>query len=99
MDIRIILNWIIIATVPFLLGNNFTTEHIRELWQMCSMSHQQARVDPKIYYPHCDCAVDTMRENYDNATVFQYMDKTESNKLSTLIRLRCNEWRIKGAGE
>jgi hypothetical protein len=107
MDIRIILNWIIIATVPFLLGNNpemkfsgnFTTEHIRELWQMCSIAHQQARVDPAIYYPHCDCAVDTMRENYDNATVFQYMDKTESNKLSALVRLKCNEWRIKGARE
>ena len=107
MDIRIILNWIIIATVPFLLGNNpemkfsgnFTTENIRISWQMCSMSYQRLGVAQGVYYPLCDCAVDTMRANYDNVTVFQDMSKTESTKLSTLIRLRCNEWRIKGAGE
>ena len=77
-------------------SGNFTTEHIRELWQMCSIAHQQARVDPTIYFPHCDCAVDTMRENYDNASIFKYMEKSESEKLSVLVRLNCNKYRLNG---
>ena len=107
MAIRIILNWIIIATAPFLLGNspelkfsgNFKTQDIRELWQMCSVAHQQAKVAPTIYFPHCDCAVDTMRRNFDNASVFRYMKKPNSEKLAVLVRLSCNEYRTNGAGK
>jgi len=107
MDIRIILRWVILATVPFLLGNhpeakfsgNFSTENIRMSWQMCASAYQRLNVEPISYYPLCDCAVDTMRENYDNVTVFQTMGQAESKKLSALIRLKCNEWRINGAGE
>lgn len=102
MDIRIILNWIIIATAPFLLGNspelkfsgNFNTEDIREMWQMCAVAHQQVRVDPTIYFPHCDCAVDTIRKNFDNASVIRYMKKPHSEKLAVLVRLNCNEYTI-----
>ncbi len=83
------------ATEPKFSGN-FTTEHIRELWQMCSIAHQQARVSPTIFYPHCDCAVDVMR-TYDNASVFKDMKKPESEKLSVLVRLNCNEYRNLGA--
>jgi hypothetical protein len=82
----------ILATEPKFSGN-FTTEHIRELWQMCSIAHQQAMVDPAVYFPQCDCAVDTMRKNYDNASVFKYMKKPESDRLATLVRLNCNEYR------
>lgn len=83
------------ATEPRFSGN-FTTETIRQLWQMCSIAHQQARVSPAIYFPHCSCAVDTMRENYDNASVFKYMEKPESEKLAVLVRLNCNEYRLSG---
>lgn len=80
-------------------SGNFTTEHIRELWQMCSVAHQQARVNPVVYYQQCDCAVDTMRENYDNATVFKDMKKPESEKLAVLVRLNCNEYKLRKDNE
>jgi len=107
MDIRIILRWVILATVPFLLGNhpeakfsgNFSTENIRMSWQMCASAYKTLNVEPISYYPLCDCAVDVMRENYDNVTVFQSMGQTESKKLAAIIRLKCNEWRIGGLGE
>ena len=77
-------------------AGTYTTETIRQLWQMCSVAHQQAKVDPVIYFQQCDCAVDTMRQNYDNSSVFLTMEKPESEKLSVLIRLNCNEYRISG---
>jgi len=83
------------ATEPKYSGN-YTTETIRQLWQMCSVAHQQARVDPTVYFPQCDCAVDTMRKNYDNASVFLTMEKPESEKLAVLVRLNCNEYRLSG---
>ena len=76
---------------PF--AGNYRTETIRQLWQMCSLSHQGAKIPQHIYYPICDCAVDTMRENYDNATILTEVDKKTSDELSVLIRLNCNSWR------
>ena len=67
-------------------AGTYTTETIRQLWQMCSVAHQQAKVEPVIYFPQCDCAVDTMRQNYDNSSVFLTMEKPESEKLSVLVR-------------
>ena len=106
MDIRIVLRWVILATIPFLLGNhpetkfsgNFSTEDIRISWLMCSSAYQKLNIAPSKYYPMCDCAVDVMRKNYDNVTVFETMIQAESNKLAVLIRLQCNEWKIDGAG-
>jgi len=63
---------------------------------MCSVAHQQARVEAIVYFPQCDCAVDTMRKNYDNASVFLTMEKPESEKLAVLVRLNCNEYRLSG---
>jgi len=77
-------------------AGTYTTETIRQLWQMCSVAHQQARVEPTVYFPQCDCAVDTMRQNYDNSSVFLTMGKPESEKLAVLVRLNCNEYRISG---
>ena len=80
-------------------SGNFTTEHIRELWQMCSVAHQQVKVNPVVYYQQCDCAVDTMRQNYDNATVFKDMKKPESEELAVIVRLNCNEYKLRKDNE
>jgi len=39
-----------------------------------------------------------MRQNYDNSSIFLTMEKPESDRLSTLIRLNCNEYRLSGRG-
>ena len=85
------------ATKPKFAGT-YTTETIRQLWEMCSLAHMQARVSANVYRPSCDCAVDTMRQNYDNSSIFLTMEKPESDRLSTLIRLNCNEYRLSGRG-
>ena len=77
-------------------AGTYTTETIRNLWEMCSLAHQQAKVSANVYRPSCDCAVDTMRKNYDNSSVFFTMAQTESDRLSTLIILNCNEYRLSG---
>ena len=79
-------------------AGTYTTETIRQLWEMCSLAHIQARVSANVYRRSCDCAVDTMRQNYDNSSIFLTMEKPESDKLSTLIRLNCNEYRLSGRG-
>jgi len=84
-----------LATKPNYAGT-YTTETIRQLWEMCSLAHMEAKVSANVYRRNCDCAVDTMRKNYDNSSVFLTMEKPESDKLSTLIRLNCNEYRISG---
>ena len=77
-------------------AGTYTTGTIRQLWEMCSLAHMEARVSANVYRPSCDCAVDTMRKNYDNSSVFLTMKKPESDRLSTLIRLNCNEYRLSG---
>ncbi len=74
-------------------SGNFTTEHIRQSWQMCSVTHQQAKVSQAVYYPLCDCAVDTIRARFKDGVVLQNINKTESDELAVLIRLKCNEWK------
>ena len=74
----------------------FKTEHIRELWQACSIAHQSMNTPQHIYYQLCDCAVDVMRVNYDNVTKIQYMTPDEAKKLAVIVRLNCNGWRYDG---
>ena len=74
----------------------FKTEHIRELWQACSVAHQSMNTPQHIYYQLCDCAVDVMRVNYDNVTKIQHMSTEEAKKLATIVKLNCNEWRFNG---
>lgn len=105
------LNWKILISIVFLSlilifpstgltskkqPGTFKTEHIRELWQMCSVAHQSMNTPQHIYWKLCDCAVDVMRVNYDNVTTIQHMSTEESKKLAVLIRLHCNEWRTDG---
>ena len=76
-------------------SGNFTTKHIRQYWQMCSVSHQAIGVSQVVYYPACDCAVDTMRKVFDNETLVETMTQHQSDELAVLIRLNCNNYRIK----
>ena len=75
---------------------NFKTEHIRELWQMCSVAHQSMNTPQHIYYQLCDCAVDIMRVNYDKVTKVKQMSLEESKKFAVILRLNCNEWKFNG---
>jgi len=77
-------------------SGNFTTAHIREYWQICSIAYRRIQTPEQIYYPLCDCAVDTMRQKFDNSTKVETMKKAQSDELATLIRLNCNEYRISG---
>ncbi len=60
---------------------------------MCSAAYLKIRTPQNIYYPLCDCAVDVMRENYENPKVFKDEVFKDSKQLSVLIRLNCNEFR------
>jgi len=75
---------------------SFKTEHIRELWQACSIAHQSMETPQHIYYQLCDCAVDIMRVVYDNVTKIQNMSVEEAKKLAVIVKLNCNEWRFRG---
>ena len=75
---------------------NFKTEHIRELWQACSVAHQSMNTPQHIYYQLCDCAVDVMRTNYDNVTKVQKMTLEESKQFAVIVRLNCNKWKFNG---
>ena len=72
----------------------FKTGIIRELWQACSVAHQNMSTPQHIYYRLCDCAVDIMRANYDNVITLQKMTLEESEKLAVIIRLNCNDYRF-----
>ena len=77
-------------------SGGFTTAQVRESWQMCSIVYKRIRTPEQIYYPLCDCSVDTMRQNFNGVKAVETMSKEQSNKLATLIRLNCNEWRMSG---
>ena len=74
----------------------FKTEHIRELWQACSVAHQSMNTPQHIYYQLCDCAVDIMRVHYDNVTKVKQMSLEDSKKFAVILRLNCNEWKFNG---
>lgn len=74
----------------------FKTETIRELWQACSVAHQNMNTPQHIYHQLCDCAIDVVRMTYDNVTKVQQMSLEESKKLAVIVRLNCNEWKFNG---
>ena len=76
------------------LAGSFKTVTIRELWQACSVAHQNMNTPQHIYYRLCDCAVDIMRANYDNVITLQKMTLEESKKLAVIVRLNCNKYRF-----
>lgn len=75
-------------------SGNFPTEHIRELWQMCSAAQQMAGVPQLTYYPICDCAIDVMRTRFDNESFIRSMSPKESAELAVLVKLHCNKWKL-----
>ena len=79
-------------------SGNFKTEHIRELWQMCSVAQKMEGVAQHIYYPLCDCAIDVMRTAFDNESSIRNMTTRESAELAVLVKLHCNKWKLKYGG-
>ena len=80
-------------------SGNFKTEHIRELWQMCSVNHKLAGVAGHIYYPICDCGIDVMRTKFDNESSIRSMSPEDSKELAVLLRLNCNGYKLKQDNE
>jgi len=69
----------------------FSTQQVRELWQICSISFRNLNpgIGQNIYFPVCDCYVDHIRANYE-AEVMDKMTPEEYNKLSQDLRDICN---------
>ena len=102
------LNWIMVLFVTLSLtlslpstavpskkfAGNFKTEHIRELWQVCSVAHQSMNTPQHIYYRLCDCAIDVMRTAFDNESSIRGMTPKQSAELAVLVKLNCNDWKF-----
>ena len=80
-------------------NGTFKTETIRELWQMCSVTHKLAGVAGHLYYQICDCAIDVMRERFDNESSIRSMSPKESAELAVLVKLNCNEYKLRKDNE
>ena len=66
---------------------------------MCSVNHKLAGVAGHIYYPICDCAIDVMRERFDNESSVRSMSPKESAELSVLVKLNCNDYKLRKDNE
>ena len=66
---------------------------------MCSVTHKLAGVAGHIYYQICDCAIDVMRERFDNESSIRSMSPKESAELSVLVKLNCNEYKLRKDNE
>ena len=75
-------------------AGNFKTEHIRELWQVCSVAHQSMNTPQHIYFRLCDCAIDVMRTSFDNESSIRGMTPKQSAELAVLVKLNCNKWKF-----
>jgi hypothetical protein len=69
----------------------FSTQHTRELWQICAASFRNIKpgIGQDIYFPTCDCYVDHIRTNY-SPEVMEKMTQIESSKLAQELRDKCN---------
>ena len=76
-------------------NGTFKTEHIRQLWQVCSVAHQSMNTPLHIYLRLCDCAIDVMRTSFDNESSIRSMTPKESAELAVLVKIHCNEWKLK----
>ena len=75
-------------------SGTFKTEHIRELWQVCSIAHQSMNTPLHVYLRLCDCAIDVMRTSFDNESSIRGMTPKESAELAVLVKLHCNKWKF-----
>ena len=73
-------------------GDKFSTQQVRELWQVCSISFrsQNPGIGQHIYMPVCDCYLDHMRENYTPGEVMDNMTREDQATLTQELKVKCN---------
>ena len=78
----------------YLIGGEtkFSTQQVRELWQICSISFrtQHPGLMQDIYFPVCDCYLDHMRKNYTPEQVIDNMTKEDQARLTLDLKIECN---------
>ena len=70
----------------------FSTQQVRELWQVCSISFrsQNPGIGQYIYMPVCDCYMDHIRSNYTPEQVSDNMTKEDQARLTQELKIECN---------
>ena len=73
-------------------GDKFSTQQVRELWQICSISFRNLNpgIGQDIYMPVCDCYLDHMRENYTPGEVMDNMTREGQATLTEELKAKCN---------
>ena len=73
-------------------GDKFSTQQVRELWQVCSISFRNLNpgIGQHIYMPVCDCYLDHMRENYTPGEVMDNMTREGQATLTEELKAKCN---------
>ena len=77
---------------PTVFSGNFTTEEIRGLWYVCSVSFfQQSPATPmEQVYMYCDCYTDYTRQNYKDNQELQDMTPEDGMELKQNLITECN---------
>lgn len=72
-------------------GGNFPTAHIRELWQICSMTyqHKHPQLNQMTRFVICDCYTDLIRKDLTPEKINK-MEYEEARKLSAKLINECN---------
>lgn len=72
-------------------SEQFKTQMVRELWQVCSESFRRSNplLDTQRMYNVCDCYVDYMRENY-TADQIQKLPEGDAKILGKQLSKNCN---------
>ena len=70
----------------------FSTQQVRELWQVCSISFrsQNPGIGQDIYMPVCDCYMDHIRSNYTPEQVSDNMTREDQATLTEELKVKCN---------
>ena len=78
----------------YLIGGEtkFSTQQVRELWQVCSISFRNLNpgIGQDIYMPVCDCYLDHMRENYTPGEVMDNMTREDQATITYPIEIPTN---------
>ena len=90
----IILFLVVGYPIGYLIGGEpkFSTQQVRELWQVCSISFrtQYPGIGQNFYMPVCDCYLDHMRGNYTPGEVMDNMTMEGMVTLTEELKVKCN---------
>ena len=89
---------IVVLLVGYPTGNligvepKFSTQQVRELWQICSISFRTnyPGIRQEIYFPVCDCYIDHMRSTYTPKEIENNMTLEEQATLTEELKVKCN---------